>query len=86
MLLAFELVADRVTMAPLPPDWNAHTSLVETAYENGLILYSRRSRGGYAGDHFLVAPPMITTEAQVDEIMDMLTATLDTFQAAHGLG
>jgi hypothetical protein len=29
---------------------------------------------------------MITTEAQVDEIMDKLIASLDRFAAAHGLG
>ena len=84
MLLAFELVADRATMAPLPAGLAAHDRLVEMAYEEGLILYSRRSRGGYSGDHFLVAPPMITTDAQVDEIMERLTATLDRFEAEHG--
>jgi adenosylmethionine-8-amino-7-oxononanoate aminotransferase len=86
MLLAFELVADRTTMEPLPAALGAHDGLVETAYRNGLILYSRRSRGGYSGDHFLVAPPMITTEEQVDELIELLTATLDRFQAANGLG
>jgi adenosylmethionine-8-amino-7-oxononanoate aminotransferase len=86
MLLAFELVADRTTMEPLPTALGAHDGLVETAYRNGLILYSRRSRGGYSGDHFLVAPPMITTEAQVDELIEMLGASLDQFQTAMGLG
>jgi adenosylmethionine-8-amino-7-oxononanoate aminotransferase len=86
MLLAFELVADRTTMEPLPAALGAHDGLVETAYRNGLILYSRRSRGGYSGDHFLVAPPMITTEAQVDELIEMLGASLDQFQTAMGLG
>ncbi|WP_081534052.1 aspartate aminotransferase family protein [Rhodovulum sp. P5] len=86
LLLAFELVSDRGTMAPLPPDLHAYDDLVETAYDNGLIIYARRSRGGYSGDHFLVAPPMIATEAHVDEIMEKLTATLDRFEAAHGLG
>jgi hypothetical protein len=40
----------------------------------GLIVYSRRTRGGSVGDHFLVCPPMIATEAHVDEIMTDLTA------------
>ena len=43
LLLAFELVADRASMAPLPADLAAYDRLVETAYENGLILYSRRT-------------------------------------------
>ena len=85
MLQAFELVADRATMAPLPKALNAYDRLAEIAYDNGLIIYARRSRGGHDGDHFLVAPPMITTGAQVDEIMDKLTRSLDRFTEEAGL-
>jgi adenosylmethionine-8-amino-7-oxononanoate aminotransferase len=76
LLLAFELVSDRETMAPLPKAANAFVKLVEYAYERQLIIYSRRTRGGYEGDHFLVCPPMVTNEAQVDEIVDKLSASL----------
>ncbi|WP_020593976.1 aspartate aminotransferase family protein [Kiloniella laminariae] len=79
LLLAFELVSDRTTMRPLPKELAAFDRLVDIAYSNGLIIYSRRTRGGVEGDHFLVCPPMITTEAQVDEIMTMLIKSLDTF-------
>ena len=30
--------------------------LVDIAYARGLIIYSRRTRGGVEGDHFLVCP------------------------------
>ncbi|MDZ7909639.1 MAG: aspartate aminotransferase family protein [Gemmobacter sp.] len=83
LLLAFEFVADRATRAPLPREMKAFDDMVERAYAEGLIIYSRRSRGGYAGDHFLVCPPMVTTEAQVDEIMEKLIRALDGFAAAH---
>jgi len=79
LLLAFELVADRASRAPLPRAMNAYAELVELAYQAGLIIYSRRSRGGTEGDHFLVCPPLITTPAQVDEIMALLTTALDQF-------
>ena len=85
LLLAFELVSDRQTMQPLPKALNAYNELVELAYAEGLIIYSRRTRGGVEGDHFLVCPPMIITEAQVDEIIDMLTTALDKFAAKAGL-
>ena len=85
LLLAFELVSDRATMAPLPKGLNAYLRLVDLAYERGLIIYSRRTRGGLVGDHFMVCPPLITTEAQIDEIMGMLTDSLDTFAAEAGL-
>ena len=79
LLLAFELVADRETMEPLPVALNAHLRLVDIAYQRGLIIYSRRTRGGRIGDHFLVCPPLITTGAQIGEIMEMLAASLDQF-------
>ncbi|SLN14872.1 aminotransferase family protein [Roseisalinus antarcticus] len=85
LLLAFELVSDRETMAPLPKGLNAHSELVEIAYARGLILYSRRTRGGIEGDHFLVCPPLIVTSAQIDEIMEILTDSLDAFAARFGL-
>ncbi|THD84718.1 aspartate aminotransferase family protein [Aliigemmobacter aestuarii] len=86
MLLAFEIVADRKTRAPLAPTVKAFDRIVEAAYRRGLIVYSRRSRGGYSGDHILVAPPMITTPAQVGEIMERLTGALAEFAAETGLG
>jgi adenosylmethionine-8-amino-7-oxononanoate aminotransferase len=85
LLLAFELVADRQTMRPLPRALNAYTRLVELAYERGLIIYARRTRGGLEGDHFLVCPPMIVTEAQIGEILALLKDSLDAFAAEAGL-
>jgi adenosylmethionine-8-amino-7-oxononanoate aminotransferase len=77
LLLAFELVADCETMRSLPKELNAYLKLVELAYERGLIIYARRTRGGLEGDHFLVCPPMITTRAQVAEIAEILEDSLD---------
>jgi len=81
LLTAVEFVADRESMAPLPPAAAAHAQFVEMAYARGLIVYSRRTRGGHAGDHVLVAPPLIVTEAQVDEIAGLLDDTLAEFSA-----
>lgn len=85
LLLAFELVRDRLTMEPLPRERNAFHRLVEIAYVNKLVIYARRTRGGDLGDHFLVCPPMIITESQIDEIMDKLIASLATFARETGL-
>lgn len=85
LMLAFELVSDRESMTPLPKELNAFNRLVELAYERGLIIYSRRTRGGLVGDHFLVCPPMIITLAQIDEIMHVLSDALDQFATEAGL-
>jgi len=85
LLLAFELVSDRTSMAPLPKKLNAFSRLVDIAYDKGLIIYSRRTRGGYDGDHFLVCPPMIITQEGIGEIMTGLTASLDQFATEANL-
>ena len=85
LLLAFELVADRDSMEPLPAELNAHIRLVEEAYQRGLIIYSRRTRGGTIGDHFMVCPPLIVSDADLDEIVQLLTESLDAFAKSSGL-
>ncbi|MBE7637777.1 aminotransferase class III-fold pyridoxal phosphate-dependent enzyme [Sneathiella sp. P13V-1] len=85
LLLAFEMVSDRGTMAPLPKEHNAYLRLVDIAYANGLIIYSRRTRNGLEGDHFLVCPPMIINREQIGQIIDMLSASLDQFAAEFNL-
>jgi len=85
LLLAFELVSSRETMEPLPTGLSAFTELVEEAYARGLIIYSRRTRGGTAGDHFLVCPPLIVTESQIGDIVGKLVDALDAFAAKNNL-
>jgi adenosylmethionine-8-amino-7-oxononanoate aminotransferase len=85
LLLAFELVESRETMNPLPANLNAFARLVELAYERGLIVYSRRTREGLAGDHFMVCPPMIATPEHVTEIIGTLRESLDALQIELGL-
>ena len=68
-------------MTPLPAALNAFNRLVDIAYDNGLVIYSRRTRDGIEGDHFLVCPPMIATTEHVDEIVDKLDKSLQQFDA-----
>lgn len=85
LLLAFELVSDRETMAPLPGGMNAYLKLVDEAYSRGLIIYSRRTRGGREGDHFMVCPPLIVTHEHLDEIIGKLADSLAALAASLGL-
>lgn len=81
LLLAFEMMRDRQSKEPLPAEIKAFDRLVEIAYSNGLIIYSRRTRGGLSGDHFLVCPPMIVTGEQIEEISDLLDKSLEQFMS-----
>jgi len=85
LLLAMELVADRATWTPLPAEMDAYARVAELAYERGLIVYPRRTRGGLEGDHIMVCPPLIITEAQIEELVEPLGEALRAFAREQGL-
>ncbi len=72
LLLGVELVRDNQRRTPFPPEKNMHLQIADEAFDEGLIVYPRRSIHGLSGDHFLVAPPLITTESDSDEIVNRL--------------
>jgi adenosylmethionine-8-amino-7-oxononanoate aminotransferase len=76
LLLALELVKDRDTREPFPAEKNLNMLLTDEAYDEGLIIYPRRSINGLSGDHVLVAPPLILKEDQVAQILDRLDRAL----------
>ncbi|WP_163850829.1 aspartate aminotransferase family protein [Pseudooceanicola aestuarii] len=81
LLTAVELMADPQAKTPLPAAMNAHQRLVDLAYDAGLIIYSRRTRDGVAGDHLLICPPLTVTEPQLEEIIEGLDHALSVFAA-----
>ena len=85
LLTAFEMVSDKETMAPLPKNLDAYLRFVDICYDRGLITYSRRTRGGLEGDHFLICPPMIVTEEQIGDILTILNDSLSVFAREAGL-
>lgn len=72
-----ELVADRETKAPFPRSQRVAERFRERAMANGLICYpSAGCADGTLGDHVLLAPPYIASEAQIDEIIEKVEKTL----------
>lgn len=69
LLFALEIVKDRNTRTPFPPDMEANQVVANEAFDNGLILYPRRSINGLSVDHVMVAPPHIVTENDVHKIL-----------------
>jgi adenosylmethionine-8-amino-7-oxononanoate aminotransferase len=90
LLLALELVKDRNTREPYPADRNAAQLLADLAYEKGLIVYPRRSINGLAGDHVLIAPPLIITAEEIQMLLERLeqalAETTARLQVPHGAG
>ena len=78
MFRALEFVADRESKAPFEPEQKLAARLKAKAMENGLICYPMNGTiDGQQGDHVLLAPPFICTEAQIDELVDKLARSLD---------
>jgi adenosylmethionine-8-amino-7-oxononanoate aminotransferase len=78
-LLALEYVCDRRSKTPFLASDNVGNLITRLAHERGLIIYPRRSLMGEQGDHTLIAPPLIATQAQCDEIVDLLDQTFAAF-------
>jgi len=76
LLTALEFVRDRQSRAPFANEEQVFSLVTREAFARGLIIYPRKSINGLAGDHVLIAPPLIVTAAQVEEILEKLDETL----------
>jgi adenosylmethionine-8-amino-7-oxononanoate aminotransferase len=73
LLLALEMVKDRATKAPFAPERKLHAAIKEQAMARGLMVYPMGGTiDGRNGDHILLAPPFIATEADLGEIVARL--------------
>jgi adenosylmethionine-8-amino-7-oxononanoate aminotransferase len=76
--LALEIVKDRDTREPFPPDRKVHNRVKAAAFERGLLVYPGGGTiDGHRGDHILLAPPFNVTNAELDVIVDRLALALD---------
>jgi adenosylmethionine-8-amino-7-oxononanoate aminotransferase len=72
-----ELVADRGTKEPLPVGQKTHARIKKQAMANGLMCYPMGGTlDGQRGDHILLAPPLIISEAEITELLSRLTKTV----------
>ena len=73
-----ELVQDRTTQAPFDPARRLHAKVKAAAFARGLLVYPMGGTvDGRYGDHILLAPPFITTEADLTQIVDRLADAVD---------
>ncbi len=74
LIAGVELVADKATKTPFDPSQKTGFQAFELAQDNKLIVRA-------IGDTIALCPPLIVTEADVSEIVDRLTRTLDSLHA-----
>jgi len=78
LFMAIELVQDRGTKQPFDPALRLHARIKAEAMARGLMVYPMGGTiDGRSGDHVLLAPPFITTPAQIDEIVGRLAESVD---------
>ncbi|HET9290224.1 MAG TPA: aminotransferase class III-fold pyridoxal phosphate-dependent enzyme, partial [Actinomycetes bacterium] len=79
LMVAIELVADREAKAPFPRSARVTERVVAAARDRGLLLYS--STGcvdGRQGDLVMLGPPLVVSDAEVDELVEGTAAAVET--------
>ena len=77
LLLGLELVADRATKRPFPPERRLSARIRAEAMGRGLMCYPNGGTiDGVRGDHILLAPPYIVTDAELELIVERLAAAI----------
>ncbi len=68
-----EFVADRSSKRPFPPELRLHGRIKAEAMARGLMCYPMGGTlDGREGDHLLLAPPFIVSDAQLETIVSRL--------------
>jgi len=78
-LWGIELVRDKKTKTPFPRSDQVTERLWKQLFEKGYIVYSATGLAGSHGDAFVVAPPFIITDEEVDLLVDVLEQTFTEF-------
>lgn len=75
---AIELVARREPDTPFKPAVQLHAHIKRHALARGLLCYPGGGTiDGERGDHVLLAPPYLTTRAELDDAVDILGTAVD---------
>jgi adenosylmethionine-8-amino-7-oxononanoate aminotransferase len=77
LMLGVELVADRPTKRPFPPEWKVSQLVGHAALDRGLVCYPLMGTvDGIEGDHMLFTPPLTITTDQIDELIEIYDEAL----------
>jgi len=78
-----ELVQDRADKTPFDPARKLHARIKQEAMVRGLMVYPMGGTvDGRYGDHVLLAPPFITSEAELTMMVERLGSAMDAAIAA----
>lgn len=73
-----EFVVNRETKTPFGPSRKIAPKIKKAAFEAGMICYPMSGTiDGQTGDHVLLAPPFIISDAQIDELVQKLSCAIE---------
>ena len=80
LMQGVELVQNKETKEPFPASFGLAEKITVTLSKHGVIVYPGSGQAdGENGDQFLVAPPLILTRPQADELADLMAAGFEDF-------
>ena len=78
LFYGIEIVANRDTKEPFDPSLGISTKIKKAAFAEGLVCYPMSGTiDGKNGDHVMLAPPFIISDAQLDELTDKLATAIE---------
>lgn len=82
LMCGLEFVKNKETKEPFPPELKVCGLVFSEALERGLITFPCTGCvDGVAGDMMLVTPPLIITQEQIDEMIDIFKESIKAAQA-----
>ncbi|MCR4442547.1 MAG: aspartate aminotransferase family protein [Peptococcaceae bacterium] len=80
LLQGVELVKDKATKEPFPASLGLAEKITVTLMKHGVVVYPGGGMAdGENGDQFLLAPPLIITKEEVDELVERMEAGFAEF-------
>jgi adenosylmethionine-8-amino-7-oxononanoate aminotransferase len=82
LLVGIELVADRERRLPFPRSARVTERVVAAARDAGVLVYSGTGNAnGLDGDQILLGPPFVITDAELDRVVEVVTAAIGSVSA-----
>ncbi|MGG1217039.1 aspartate aminotransferase family protein [Priestia endophytica] len=81
LLLGVEFVEDKKTKEPFPTSAQLTNQIIQTAMQNGLLLYpSAAGIEGVRGDAVIISPPFTIKEGEIKELLCRFEKTLSSIE------
>jgi adenosylmethionine-8-amino-7-oxononanoate aminotransferase len=86
LFVGIELVADQENKTPFDPQLRVHAQIKQKAMALGLLCYPMGGTiDGSLGDHVVLAPPLTTSDAELELIAERLAAAIHSVTESLGV-